>query len=600
MDLASAVAHAADTIHWAFDEHRQLVRAVTRRVQQRFERRDWAGIRQDTVERLGLHSRSVGRVCETLREQLGDRLNDRAVWAGLKEAYTATILGRNDFELAQTFFNSLTRRVFSHVGVDPAIDFTTDEFPLPYRGWEMASARMYAVRRVDAGVVRKVLEDAGFRVPFKDLDGDAALAAERIEQGLMEQFGTTEIEALDMLRPVFFRNKGAYLVGRARRGRRGQRDETELVPLLLPIVNRNGHLELDAVLHTEDEASVVFSFARWYFHAEVESPREVIGFLKSILPRKKTAELYISLGYTKHGKTELYRDLMRHIASSDEPFVVSEGQRGLVMAVFDLPSYPFVFKLIKDRFPPQKTATREKVRDKYREVLQHDRVGRLVDFQEYEHLKVPRARFDPGLLEELLRDAAKNVEVQGDAVVIRHVYVERRVTPLDVYLRESDAGVAEAAVLDWGRCIKDLAAANIFPGDVLLKNFGVTRHGRVVFYDYDEVGRLTDYHFRPYPQARHEFEEIASEAWFAVGEGDVFPEELGRFVGLEGERRQAFLGEHADLFAVDFWRRMQERNLDGEIIDFFPYPDERRLRPRCADTPSFDRTDRRNLGSARA
>ena len=598
MDLASTVAHAADTIHWAFDEHRQLVRAVTRRVQQRFERRDWAGIRQDTVERLGLHSRSVGRVCETLREQLGDHLNDRSVWAGLKEAYTATILGRNDFELAQTFFNSLTRRVFSHVGVDPSIDFTTDEFPLPYRGWEMASARMYAVRRVDAGVVRKILEDAGFRVPFRDLDGDAALAAERIERGLLEHFGTAEIEALDVLRPIFFRNKGAYVVARARRG------ENELLALLLPIVNRNGNLELDAVLHSEDEASVVFSFARWYFHADVESPREVIGFLQSILPRKKTAELYISLGYTKHGKTELYRDLMRHIASSDEPFVVSTGQRGLVMSVFDLPSYPFVFKLIKDRFPPQKTATRETVREKYREVLQHDRVGRLVDFQEYEHLTVPRARFDHGLLEELLRDAAKNVDVQGDAVVIRHVYVERRVTPLDVFLREAgpgDAPAATAAISDWGRCIKDLAAANIFPGDVLLKNFGVTRHGRVVFYDYDEVGRLTDHHFRPYPQARHEFEEIASEAWFAVAEGDVFPEELGRFVGLEGERKEAFLEEHGDLFEVDFWRRMQERNLEGEIIEFFPYPDERRLRPRGGDeVPLFDRNDRRNLGSVRA
>lgn len=582
MDLASAVAHAADTIHWAFDEHRQLVRAVTRRVQQRFERRDWAGIRQDTVERLGLHSRSVGRACETLREQLGEQhLNDRAVWSGLKEAYTATILGRNDFELAQTFFNSLTRRVFAHVGVDPAIDFTSDELPMPYRGWEMASARMYAVRRVDAGVVRKILDDAGFRAPFKDLDGDAALAAERIEQGLLRRFGTTEIEALDVLRPIFFRNKGAYVVGRARRG------DEDLLPLLLPIVNRDGSLEVDAVLHTEDEASIVFSFARWYFHADVESPREVIGFLQSILPRKKMAELYISLGYTKHGKTELYRDLMRHIASSDEPFVVSEGQRGLVMSVFDLPSYPFVFKLIKDRFPPQKTATRETVREKYREVLQHDRVGRLVDFQEYEHLKVPRSRFAPELLEELLRDAAKNVEVQGDSVILRHVYVERRVTPLDVYLREAGRGEAAAAIADWGRCIKDLAAANIFPGDVLLKNFGVTRHGRVVFYDYDEVGRLTDCRFRPYPQARHDFEEIASETWFAVAEGDVFPEELGRFVGLEGERRQGFLEEHGDLFEVDFWRRMQERNRDGEIIEFFPYPDERRLRPRCATLSSW-------------
>ncbi|HVG07117.1 MAG TPA: bifunctional isocitrate dehydrogenase kinase/phosphatase [Thermoanaerobaculia bacterium] len=578
VDLNSSVAHAADTIHWAFDEHRQRVQAITRRVQQRFERCDWAGIRQDTVERLGLHSRNVDRICEVLGEQLGERLRDRSLWAGLKEAYTATILGRNDFELAQTWFNSLSRRVFGHDGVDPTIDFASDEFPLPYHGWEMASARMYAVRRVDAGVVRKILEDAGFRVPFRDLERDAALAAGRIRQALRERFGTEEVEALDMLHPIFFRNKGAYVVGRVR-----LREGGVYMPLLLPIASRETGLELDAVLHSEDEASVVFSFARWYFHADVESPREVIGFLQSILPRKRIAELYISLGYTKHGKTELYRDLMRHVSASEaseEPFVVSEGQRGLVMSVFDLPSYPFVFKIIKDRFPPQKTASRERVREKYREVLQHDRVGRLVDFQEYEHLKIPRARFDPGLLEELLQESAKNVEVQGDDVVIRHVYVERRVMPLDVYLRKVDEEDALAAISDYGRCIKDLAAANIFPGDVLLKNFGVTRHGRVVFYDYDEVGRLTDYHFRPFPNARHDFEELSSETWFAVGEGDVFPEELGRFVGLEGARREAFLEEHGDLFGVGFWQRMQERNLSGEIIEFFPYRDERRLRPR--------------------
>ena len=575
VDLESSVAHAADTIHWAFDEHRQRVQAITRRVQQRFERRDWAGIRQDTVERLGLNSRSVGRVCEVLGEQLGEHLKDRSLWAGLKEAYTAMILGRNDFELAQTWFNSLSRRVFGHDGVDPTIDFTSDELPLPYHGWEMASARMYAVRRVDAGVVRKILEDSGFRVPFRDLEGDAALAAARIQEALRERFGTEEIEALDMLRPLFFRNKGAYVVGRAR-----LRESRGLLPLLLPIVSREDGLELDAVLPSEDEASVVFSFARWYFHADVESPREVIGFLQSILPKKRIAELYISLGYTKHGKTELYRDLMRQVAASEEPFVVSQGQRGLVMSVFDLPSYPFVFKIIKDRFPPQKTASRETVREKYREVLQNDRVGRLVDFQEYEHLKVPRARFAPALLEELLRESAKNVEVRGDDVIIRHVYVERRVMPLDVYLKNVDDDEALAAVSDWGRCIKDLAAANIFPGDVLLKNFGVTRHGRVVFYDYDEVGRLTDYRFRPFPSSRHDFEEMSAETWFAVGEGDVFPEELGRFLGLEGERREAFLREHADLFEVDFWQRMQERNLAGEVIEFFPYPDERRLRPR--------------------
>jgi isocitrate dehydrogenase kinase/phosphatase len=582
MDLPSALARGADSIHWAFDEHHQRLRGITRRVHQRFERRDWAGIRQDTIERLELEPRSVTRTCEALREQLGPRLAQRETWTGLKEAYTRAILGRDDFELAQTFFNSVVRRFFPQIGVDRALHFGGDDLPLPYRGWEMASARLYAVRQVDAAVVRKVLEDAGLRAPFRDLTGDAELASRRIGEGVAAAFGDPGIEALDVLRPVFFRNKGAYLIGRVRRGDR-------VLPVILALVHGEEGLAVDAVLPTEDEASVVFSFARWYFHAEVDSPREVIGFLSSILPRKRISELYISLGYTKHGKTEFYRDLTGHIAGSDDLFVAARGQRGLVMSVFTLPSYPFVFKLIKDRFPPPKTVTPDGVRARYREVLVQDRVGRLVDFQEFEHLSFPRARFAADLLDELLREAGKTVEVHGDEVVVRHAYVERRVTPLDVYLAEAAAAAPEhaaAAALDWGRCLKDLAAANIFPGDILLKNFGVTRHGRVVSYDYDELTQLTACTFREVPEPRDELEEMAAEPWYTVAEGDVFPRELRTFLGLRGPVREAFLAAHGDLFETAFWREMQERHRRGEVVDFFPYRDERRLRPHAAAAPA--------------
>ena len=573
MDLESAVARAADTIRWAFDEYHQRVRAITGRVRQRFERRDWAGLRQDTVERLDLHGRSIARTIEALRAQLEDHLGERPVWTALKEAYAAVVLGRDDFELALTFFNSLARKVFSHVGVDPEIDFVAEDIPLPYYGWEMANARMYAVRRVDARVVRRILEDAELWVPFADLEEDARQAAARINDGIVAAFRRPEIEAVDMLRPVFYRNKGAYLIGRVRRG-------DAVMPLVLAILHGEKGLEVDAVLPTEDETSVVFSFARWYFHAAVESPREAIGFLRSILPRKRIAELYNSLGYTNHGKTELYRDLMAHIAGSNEQFVVAPGQKGLVMAVFTLPGYEFVFKVIRDTFPPQKATTRAAVMEKYRGVLEEDRVGRLVDFQEFEHLTFPRARFSPELLDDLLRVASIAVSAEGDDVIVRHLYVQRRVTPLDLYLRQAPAASAEAALIDWGYAIKDLAVANIFPGDVLLKNFGVTRHGRVVCYDYDEFTRLVDCRFRRIPPPRDDFDVMAAEPWFTVASSDVFPEELSRFLGFGGRLREAFLAEHGDLFDVELWHRLQESNRRGEVIDFYPYDESRRLRPR--------------------
>lgn len=581
VDLTDTAARAAETIHQAFDEHHQRLRAITRQVRSRFERRDWAGIRRDTIEKLELPVQSVDATMEALQRQLGERLADRAVWRALKQAYTREILGSDDFEIAQTYFNSLTRKVFPHAGVDPAIDYTAGELPLPFHGWEMASARMYAVRRVEAPVIRRVLEDARFGVRFRDLEANALLVAARLRRGIAEAFGTPEIEALDMLRPVFFRNKGAYLVGRVRRGE-------DRLPVVLALVNRPEGLEVDAVLHSEDETSVVFSFARWYLHVDVASPREVIGFLRSILPRKRIGELYTSLGYKKHGKTEIYRDLMAHIQATSDLFVTAPGQRGLVMEVFTLPSYDLVFKVIKDSFPPQKNTTRERVKEQYQKVWLHDRVGRLVGFQEFEHLTFPRARFDRELLERLHEVASLSLRIDGDSVTLLHAYLERRIDPLDLYLQRQSPEKAEAAVLDWGRCLKDLAAANIFPGDVLLKNFGVTRHGRVLSYDYDELTRLTDLTFREMPPARDDLEELSAEPWFTVAEGDVFPAELRTFLGLQGELREAFLREHSDLFEVDFWHGLQERNRRGEIVSFYPYSSSRRLRPETepAEIPS--------------
>lgn len=572
------VARAAETIHWAFDDYHQRFRGITRRVKERFERQDWEGIRRDTVERLGLHSRCVRESIESLREQLGELFEDKELWAQLKIAYTQRILGRDDFELAQTFFNSLSRKTFPHPGVDPAIDYVATDFPVPYKGWEMASARMYGVRHVDQAVVRRILEDAGFRTRFRHLEDDCRRVVLEVQEGLREVFGECEIEALDVVRPIFIRNKAAYIVGRARKGE-------ELMPLILAVVHREGDtpadsgLEVDAMVHEEDITSILFSFARWYFHVDIESPREVIGFLHSLLPRKRIAELYISLGHNKHGKTELYGDLMRVLGEVDEHFVVAPGKRGLVMAVFTLPSYEFVFKVIRDRFPPSKRTTRRKIMEQYRKVFSHDRVGRLVDFQEFEDLTIPRARFSDRLLDELLEAAGKTVSTTDSQVVVDHVYVGRRVTPLDVYLEEASRPEAEAAVLDWGWALKDLAAANIFTGDLLLKNFGVTRHGRVVSYDYDEVQLLTECNFRNIPLPRNPTEELSAEPWFKVAENDVFPEEFERFLELSGHLREVFETQHGDLLTLDFWHQMQERNRRHEVIDFYPYPDEARLRP---------------------
>jgi isocitrate dehydrogenase kinase/phosphatase len=421
-----------------------------------------------------------------------------------------------------------------------------------------------------AALIEGILIDYEFDVGYEDLQRDAKAVAEQVDNHLIKTAASPGIDRTEMITSVLYRGKGAYLVGRFFSG-------SDQFPLVLALLNTPGGIVVDAALLHENEVSILFSFTRSYFHVDVKRPAELVGFLKSIMPQKRIAELYISIGHNKHGKSELYCDLLQHLASSDEKFEIAEGERGMVMEVFTMPGYDLVFKVIKDHFSSTKRTTREEVMAKYDLVFKHDRAGRLVDAQEFEHLEFDRSRFSRELLDRLESLAAKGVEVDENYVVIKHVYVERRVTPLNLYLHEVEESAAREAVVDYGRAIKDMAATNIFPGDMLLKNFGVTRHDRIVFYDYDELSLLSECSFRKIPQARSHYEELSDEPWFTVGENDIFPEEFEYFLGLKGELKALFVEEHSDLFEADFWNQIQARINAGGIIDIFPYEQSRRL-----------------------
>jgi isocitrate dehydrogenase kinase/phosphatase len=562
----TAAGDAAALVREAFLAHREEFRAFTARARVHFEAADWHAAQRDSAERLDLYGRCLAGALERLRDRLGERFPEKALWRATSRAYAHGLPAQPDAELAETFFNSVTRRVFAHAGVDPAIEFVHPAAaePLPAR---FPSVVRTCPRRQDtAGLVARLLDHHRFGCGFEDLGRDATRVARALDAA-----DPAPVRAIESARPLFFRNKGAYLVGRVlREGGRAH-------PLVLALANPRGQVAADAVLLTEDEASIVFSFTRSYFFVDTDHPREMVGFLRTLMPRKPVSELYDAIGHTKHGKTELYRALLAHIGESDDRFEVAAGQRGMVMLVFTLPSYDLVFKVIRDRFPPPKTATRREVMQKYELVFRHDRAGRLVDAREFEHLAFDRRRFAEPLLEELAAEAAGSVEIGDAEVVLHHLYTERRLRPLDLYLSESRGAEGRVAILDYGEAIRDLARSNIFPGDMLLKNFGVTRHGRVVFYDYDELARLTDCRFREMPRARYDDEEMSGEPWFFVGENDVFPEEFLPFLGLEGEPRRAFLERHSDLLGVGFWTAMQEEHRAGRIPDIFPYPPERRL-----------------------
>jgi isocitrate dehydrogenase kinase/phosphatase len=570
MSLPPALAtDAARVILEAYETYLERLDAVVRRAKIHFETRDWRAVQRDSSHRLDVYNGSVQEGLRRLGEKLGPSLSEHGSWRALRGAFPALIAGRTDIELAETFFNSFTRRVFHTVGVEPTIEFVSPPAQAPtYRPPWSHTIRWERDGRALETLFRAALEAFPFAPGYADLEGDAG----RIAESVAGQIAEREVRGIELTREPFYRGKGAYLVGQVH-------TPNASVPLLVSLTNPDAGVVADAVLTTVDEVSIVFSFARSYFLVAMERPREMVDFLRTIMPRKTIAELYNALGFDKHGKTELYRSLLGHLASTKDCFVVAPGQRGMVMAVFTLPGLDVVFKVIRDRFAYPKTVTAEEVREKYRMVFRHDRAGRLVDAQEFEHLAFDRERFDPKLLDELLASCADRVRIAGDRVVISHLYTERRLRPLDLYLLEADHEERRQSVIDYGQALRDLAATNVFPGDILLKNFGVSRHGRLIFYDYDELALLTECRFRQLPPPREAYEEGAAEPWFYVGERDIFPEEFRAFLGLPPDLREVFLERHQELLDVAFWHRMQELHRKGNVLDIYPYRSTRRLRP---------------------
>jgi len=555
----------ANVICEAFNTHQARYKGITQRARLRFKNRDWLSMQRDAAERLSLYKEVVDHIERRIKYLLGGRAQNKQVWERVKTIYSAMITGNHDWELAETFFNSITRRIFATVGVDRKIEFVNTDFDTPPNHFAGAVFHTYAGPEAAADLILQILTDYPLMAPFQNASHDAAQVAARIERHLLDQGVSGIIDRIEMVRNVFYRGMGAYLIGRIHAG-------SQQVPLALALLHPPGGIIVDAVLLDEDDVSILFSFTRSYFHVVVDRPYDLISFLKSILPRKRIAELYIAIGYTKHGKTELYRELLDHLmVCHEDRFDISPGKPGMVMIVFNMPDYDLVFKLIRDRFQEPKNTTRRQVMEKYDLVFRHDRAGRLVDAQSFEHLKFDACCFSEPLLAELKQKAGSSVHIRNDHLIVNHAYVERRVTPLDVFLEQAEETEAGKIVIDWGNSIKDLAVSNIFPGDILLKNFGVTRHGRVVFYDYDELCPLTSCNIRKLPESVAYEDEMASEPWFFVDQNDVFPQEFRNFLGLSEPLRAVFLHHHADLFEVDFWLQAQQAIQAGNLPHIFPY-----------------------------
>jgi isocitrate dehydrogenase kinase/phosphatase len=563
-EVDAVVEACAREVVAAFAGYNAEYRAITRRAPLRFDARDWRGAQRDAVERIELYDRFVDSTIAAFRERLGERAYEAALWRQVRTLFAARIDHLPDNEFMKTFFSSVTRRLFGTVGVAPDREFVaTDLDPLASVAGEI-NTMTYPNRGSLPLLLEDLLGDLRFRSAWRDFEGSVAHIVADLEAHIRVIGERRAVQRIEVIRPVFYQGQRAYVVGRIE-GRALR------VPLVIALRNTDRGILVDAVMLSEDDVSVLFGFTRSYFHVDLDRVGEAVLFLKSLMPRKPVSELFTVLGRARQGKTERYRELMRQLRETSDLFEHAPGERGLVMVCFTLPSFDVVFKIIRDRFAYPKTVLREEVLAKYELVFKHDRAGRLVDAQEFKRMRFPKVRFAAELLEELRTETAKSVHLEGEDLIFDHMYIERRMTPLNLYLRSATEADAAQAVLDYGQCIRELAYTNIFAGDLLLKNFGVTRHGRVIFYDYDELCAVTDCRFRDLPQATHDEDETRGEAWFYVGDNDVFPETFLNFLAFGDEQRALFVRVHGEILAAAFWRGIQARLAAGDVLDVVPY-----------------------------
>lgn len=563
-----AALRAAALIVDAFDDYNARFSDLTRRARRRFEQRDWRLSQADTVARMELSEACLKETLDRLELLLDERLRSQALWAATRDAYAERIAAWPDREFYQTWFNSLSRRHFLTSGMMARLEFPAVEIEFTGNG-ECPGELQRAAAGDAPATWRRILQGQPFARYYADPDASAAAIPRMLARRLAAHADTPG--ELEWLRTVFYRERRAYLVGRVH-GAHG------VWPWVVAFTHGDDGVRADALVTEPQQLSTLFGFARSHFHADLARVADAVAFLQTLLPHKPRDELYTVLGRVKHGKSERYRAVFRHLAADpDEQLVPAEGQRGMVMSVFTPRRYPVVFKVIRDRFGYGKDGARAQVEAKYRLVLHHDRVGRLVDAQEFRRLRFPLRQVARAVLDELLHHCADSVAVEGDELLVRHSYVQRRLRPLDLYAREAPAEDAVQAVLDYGQAIKDLARSGVFPGDLLLKNFGVSGSRRTLFYDYDELCLLDECRFRRLPPVREEDELRPLDEWLYAARADVFPELFPQFLGLPAPLRETLRRAHGEIFDPGWWQQIQRRLSAGEYLDVPPYPDAARL-----------------------
>ncbi|QZO11522.1 bifunctional isocitrate dehydrogenase kinase/phosphatase [Pseudoalteromonas piscicida] len=560
----------AERILSGFQNHYHAFVKITKLAPIAFAAQNWGEIERISKARISQYDSKVDETAQKLMQLYGSTRLDESLWYQVKQAYLERLTFHPQPELAETFYNSVFCRLFHRRYYNS--DFIFVETQLANATSLPVEAEYRSYFPVVNGLkptIKRIIEHIDFHCEFEDLDRDIRLLVKAFLKQAPNTHHQAHLMRFDILSAPFYRNKGAYIVGRVV-------SKSGVQPFIISVLHaQTGGLLIDALLTNSSQMRVIFGFARAYFLVETHAPSALVKFLNQLMPNKTKAELYNAIGFHKQGKTEFYREFLHHLANSEEQFEVAPGTPGMVMMVFTLPSFPYVFKVIRDQFPESKPFTKTTVLERYQLVKRHDRVGRMADTIEYSDVVIPLARISPALYQLLLDSISQSIRIEGDNMVIKHLYIERRMTPLNLFVQQADEETCEQVIRDYGYALKEMLAVNIFPGDMLLKNFGVSKHHRVIFYDYDEVQYLTEMNFRALP--KQGLDNMYDSGDISSAPQDVFPEQLCTFVLTNPTLKEMFLHHHADLAEVLFWQQAQRDIREKVVRHIYPYPHENRF-----------------------
>lgn len=560
MDLT--VHRVAQRMFLAFERSFVVFTQLTRRAAFAFSKQDWQQLDSLSKQRIDVYEDNLKDAVRICQDALDDQQCGLNFWQSLKQEYQKLLPHHPQFELAETFYNSVIGRVCQHSRLNNDDMFVTStRCHLPgYRRQRVMHQLIPDAEPVST--VANIFALYPLTAPFENTYRDN----KRVVRCFLRHMGKhqfNDIYRVDLLRSVFYRNQQGFIVGRVCHGK-----QTTAFVIALATTDE-GELYVDTVLLDKRHISALFGFARASFFVDTPCPAETVWFLRSLLPNKPSHELYSALGYYKHGKTEFYRDFALHLNHSQDLFELAPGIPGLVMAVFHLPSYDVVFKIIRDEFPESKPITKQDVKTRYHTIKRHDKVGRMADTSEYVNFQLPLDRVSNQVLNDLKTTCPSQLTIIGNTLTIQHLYIERRMTPLNLYLQKpmSDSHTRDV-IDDLGTTIKEIAAAKLFPGDMLQKNFGITRHSRVIFYDYDEICPLVERDFRDLPSQDDPF----AMDCLSVGPSDVFPEQFKHFIVTQPKHKKLLIEMHPEIFQASYWQSVKQSAKNNLSIVTLPYP----------------------------